>query len=99
MSMQIPVIQVTIQPIGQGNSISGLNIVYELDGRKWESGKPLARANLETVTIPFCPMGDLAASDDKGTLELSSEEDTAYPIIFRTWSPQRATVEIGRAHV
>ena len=67
------------------NHVESMEIRYSLREHTWEAGEELFHINLETVTIPFCPMSNLAAFDGAGELELKEETETVYPVTYKRW--------------
>lgn len=88
---KIPRIHLKVCPIWKENHVESMEIRYSLREQTWEAGEELFHINLETVTIPFCPMSNLAAFDGAGELELKEETETVYPVTYKRWLTGRKT--------
>jgi len=88
---QTPQIYLTVCPKGSGNKVESMEIRYSLQGHSRDTGEELFHINLETVTIPFCPMSDLVAYDKAGELKLEEETETVYPVTYKRWRVGRKT--------
>ncbi len=90
MNDAYPLIHLTVSPWGGGGTlVEHVDVSYRLEGFRFAQGDKVFRINLETVTIPFCPMQGPRAADSLGELPLAAEDREAYPVRFREWRAMR----------
>jgi dipeptidyl aminopeptidase/acylaminoacyl peptidase len=87
----IPVLHVTVKPWQEQGQITYLDVTAAVEGMAVNKGEEVFRIQKETVSIPFCPVGEqgFILTDEEGNAALYKEEIKQYPITYEVYRAGR----------
>ncbi len=89
----LPKLSVTLTPFWEDDRVSAMKVHYIIEEPALGIGGQILKANLSTVTIPFCPVKDdvIVIKDEVGVLKTRTETENENFVETKKWLVERDT--------